>query len=174
MPSNPAACRRKSCGLQRSIRPERQHEPQRSSRHWNYSLTEHVQADFLGFLPRLVLGDASVISLVHFLDIFYYQFWTICVQAVLITRLKDNVVTVAEGERRGDMSAVHITGVLLHNPKGQQITFFLTRWQWCFRLLLWEREQLVRNKCCTSLRTLRTFPQPLLASAFLQPSHLCF
>lgn len=73
---------------------------------WNYSLTEHVQADFLGFLPCLVLGDASVISFIHFLDIFYYQFWTILVQAVLITRFKDDVVTVAEGKKRGR----HISG----------------------------------------------------------------
>ncbi len=66
---------------------------------WSYSLTEHVQADFLGFLSCLVLGNASIISFIHFLDIFYYQFWAILVQAVLITRFKDNVVTVAEAKR---------------------------------------------------------------------------
>lgn len=38
---------------------------------WSYFLTEHVQADFLCFLSRLVLGDASVISFIRFLDIFY-------------------------------------------------------------------------------------------------------
>lgn len=91
---------------------------------WSYSLTEHVQADFLGFLSCLVLGDASVISFIHFLDIFYYQFWTILVQAVLITRFKDNVVTVAWGKRGKRHGRVHITSVCLHNLRGLQITFF--------------------------------------------------
>lgn len=92
---------------------------------WSYSLTEHVQADFLGFLPRLVLGDASVISFIHFLDVFYYQFWTILVQAVLITRFKDNVVTVAEGKRgEKDMSGRSHHKCLLTQLEGPTNNFF--------------------------------------------------
>lgn len=105
---------------------------------WNYSLTEHVQADFLGFLPCLVLGDASVISFIHFLDIFYYQFWTILVQAVLITRFKDDVVTVAEGEEKRErhFRGVRITSVCLHNLRGLQTTFFNSLTMICSRLFL--------------------------------------
>lgn len=67
---------------------------------WRHFLTEHVQADFLRFLSCLVLGNASVISFIHLLDILYYQFRTILVQVVFVTRFKDNVVTVAEEKQK--------------------------------------------------------------------------
>lgn len=145
---------------------------------WNYSLTEHVQADFLGFLPCLVLGDASVISFIHFLDIFYYQFWTILVQAVLITRFKDDVVTVAEGKKRGR----HISGgcasqAFAYTTWGAYKQLFLTRWRWSVRGYFSGRQQLVRNKgrrtkkkavlCWMSPRASTTRPQLLFASALL-------
>lgn len=62
------------------------------------TLTEHVQADFLGLLPSLVLGHARVISLVDLLHIFDQQLGTVLVQAVLVARLKDDVVAVGETE----------------------------------------------------------------------------
>lgn len=57
-------------------------------------LTEHVQADFLGLLAGLVLGDAGVISFVHLPDVFDDQLRAVLVQAVLLARLKDDVVAV--------------------------------------------------------------------------------
>lgn len=57
-------------------------------------LTEHVQADFLGLLAGLVLGGAGVISFVHLPDVFDDQLRAVLVQAVLVARLKDDVVAV--------------------------------------------------------------------------------
>lgn len=62
------------------------------------TLTKHVQADFFGLLPSLVLGHACVITLVDLLHIFDQQLGTILVQAVLVARLKDDVVAVGEVE----------------------------------------------------------------------------
>ena len=104
-------------------------------RQLSYSLTEHVQAHFLGFLSRLVLGDASVISFIHFLDIFYYQFRTILVQAVLIAGFKDDVVTVVEGNRGRRHVEVHITRVCLHNLKGRSNNFLYSLTMICWGVL---------------------------------------
>lgn len=65
-------------------------------------LTKHIQADFLSFLSRLVPGDAGVIAFIHLGDVFYDQFGAVLVEAVLVARFKDNVVTVARGRRRKD------------------------------------------------------------------------
>lgn len=62
------------------------------------ALTEHVEADFLGLLPGLVLGHACVIALVDLLHVFDQQLRTVLVQAVLVARLKDDVVAVEETE----------------------------------------------------------------------------
>lgn len=64
------------------------------SRRGRSCLTEHVQADFLALLPRLVLGDAGVISFIHLQDVLYHQFGAVLVQGVLISRFEDDVVTV--------------------------------------------------------------------------------
>lgn len=79
---------------------DREREKKKHAREWRYSLTEHVQADFLGFLSCLVLGDASVISFIHLFDFLYYQFRTILVQAVFVARFKDDVVTVEVGKEK--------------------------------------------------------------------------
>lgn len=138
---------------------------------WSYSLTEHVQADFLSFLSCLVLGDASVISFIHFLDIFYYQFWTILVQAVLITRFKDNVVTVAGGEERRKTWRSSHHKCLLTQLEGPTNNFFNSLTMIRF---ISGRQQLVYNKvwetkkavlCCMPLRTSPTFPQLLFSLA---------
>lgn len=62
------------------------------------TLTEHVQADFLGLFSSLVLGHARVVSLVDLLHIFDEQLGTILVQAVLVPQLKDDVVAAWELE----------------------------------------------------------------------------
>lgn len=147
---------------------------------WSYSLTEHVQADFLGFLSCLVLGDASVISFIHFLDIFYYQFWTILVQAVLITRFKDNVVTAAEGKRKKKKTWQGSHHKCLLTQLRALLITFLTHWQWSVRGFISGKKQLVYNQgwqskkkkllCCMPLRTSRN-----KSTAFVcLSSHLAF
>ena len=79
-------------------------KPTRAVNEWKYSLTEHVQADFLCLLSCLVLCLADIISFIHLRDIFYYQFRTILVQAVLITRLKVDTVTVAQRKEEDEGS----------------------------------------------------------------------
>lgn len=72
-------------------------------------LTEHVQADFLGLLAGLVLGDAGVISFVHLPDVFDDQLRAVLVQAVLVARLKDDVVAVGrQKERRHTFGVVSL------------------------------------------------------------------
>lgn len=124
----------KSCGGVYSERPrvqqraEKERERSSCSR---YSLTKHVQADFLPLLSRLVLGDASVISFIHFLDVLYYQFRAILVQGVLIARFKDDVVTVAEREgkkkKKKKTRGSRHKCLLVQLEKGLQISFSTRR-----------------------------------------------
>lgn len=116
------------CHKVQKKRPVREKEPPFFlSNKRSDSLTKHVQADFLSFLSCLVLCDASVISFIHFLDIFYYQFWTILVQAVLITRFKDNVVTEGGGKKGKRQSSYHIHWVIQHEGPTDTISWFYYR-----------------------------------------------
>lgn len=49
-----------------------------------FSLTKHIETDFLAHLACLVPGDAGVISFIHFDDIFYHQLGAVLIQTVLI------------------------------------------------------------------------------------------
>lgn len=80
---------------EQSISADLRSEPERAA---TRQLTEHVEADFLGLLPRLVPGQAGVVALVHLPHVPDQQLGAVLVQAVLVPRVQDHVVAAAEEE----------------------------------------------------------------------------
>lgn len=79
---------------ERSVSADLRSEPERAAT----QLTEHVEADFLGLLARLVPGQAGVVALVHLPHVPDQQLGAVLVQAVLVPRVQDHVVAAAEEE----------------------------------------------------------------------------